>query len=72
MKLKPGMGPAEVWMGNEMMPCQVLLLVLNRGVDAKRTDAMSGVPLRSQSCLALSTLLLGVFFPFLLTQFCSI
>jgi hypothetical protein len=52
-----------VWMGNEMMPCQVLLLVLNRAVDAKRTDAMPGAPLR---------LLLGVFFPFLLTQFCSI
>ena len=64
MKLKPGMGPAEVWMGNEMMPCQVLLLVHNRGVDGERNDAMSGAPLGSQSCLALSTLLLGVFFLF--------
>jgi len=32
MKLKPGIGLAEVWMGNEMMPCQVLLLVLNRAL----------------------------------------
>ena len=36
----------------------------SRGVDGERNDAMSGAPLGSQSCLALSTLLLGVFFLF--------
>jgi len=35
-----------------------------RGGDGERNDAMSGAPLGSQSCLALSTLLLCVFFLF--------
>ena len=34
----------------------------SRGVDGERNDAMSGAPLGSQSCLALSALLLGVSF----------
>ena len=36
----------------------------SRGVDGERNDAMSGAPLGSQSCLDLSTLLLGVLFLF--------
>lgn len=32
MKFRPTMGPAKVCMGIEMMPCQVLLLVLNRAL----------------------------------------